>query len=74
MRSNVMRSEDNVYYLPRRQARVLAVSLTQTRRSRQFMVIGFSIVAGALIGLGLANLSALSGAISTVLQLPMQQF
>ncbi|MGA2895032.1 MAG: hypothetical protein ABSE22_19365 [Xanthobacteraceae bacterium] len=73
MRSNVKRSEDNVYYLVRPQTRVPAVSLAQNKRARQILVIGSSILAGALLGFGLANLPALSAAIATVLHLPMHQ-
>ena len=73
MRTNVMRSEDNVYYLTRPQARVSAVSLAQNKRARQFLMIGSSVMVGALIGYGLANLPALWAAISTVLHLPMHQ-
>lgn len=62
-----MRSQNNVYYLHRRPARAIAVAQVQKRPSHDFLMTGFYLVTGALVGFGLANLPALSGAILTAL-------
>lgn len=64
-----MRSEDNVYYLRVRPVRVVAATRAQKQPAQEFLRTGFYIVAGALLGLGLANLPSLSGAFLTALNI-----
>lgn len=68
MRSNVMRTEDNVYYLRDRSQRAMAVTRVQ-ERSHEFFKAGFYLSGGAIIGFALANLPALSGALLTALHI-----
>jgi hypothetical protein len=67
MRANVMRTEDNVYYLRDRSPRAVAVTRLQ-ERSHEFLKAGFYVTGGAIIGFALANLPALSGALLTALR------
>lgn len=69
MRTNVMRTEDNVYYLPNRRARAVAMARIQESGSHEFLKTGFYVMGGALIGFALANLPALSGALMTALNI-----
>jgi len=70
MRTNVKRTEDNVYYLRNRpRADTVAVARMQDQRSHEFLKIGFYVIGGALIGFALANLPALSGALLTALNI-----
>jgi len=66
-----MRSQSNIIYLHRKPARAVAIAAqVEKRRSHEFLTTGFYIiVAGTLLGLGLANLSALSGAVLTALNI-----
>ncbi len=64
-----MRSEDNVYYLRVKPARAIAAARAQKQSSQEFLRTGFYIVAGALVGLALANLPSLSGALLTALDI-----
>jgi len=64
-----MRSEDNVYYLRRQPRRTIAVARVQKQPSHEFLKTGFYIVAGTLVGFGLANLPNLSTAILTALNI-----
>lgn len=68
MRANVMRTEDNVYYLRDRSPRAIAVARVQ-ERSHEFLKAGFYLTGGAVIGFALANLPALSGALLTALHI-----
>jgi len=66
VRTNVMRTEDNVYYLPAKSTRAAA----QTQELRyEFLKAGFYVTGGALIGFGLANFPALSTALLTALNI-----
>jgi hypothetical protein len=67
MRTNAVRTENNVYYLPRPSARSAAIARLQDQSSRKFLTAGFYVITGGLIGLALANLPALSAAMVTVL-------
>ncbi len=69
MRTNVMRTEDNVYYLRDRPARSIAMARMQEQRSHEFLKTGFYVIGGALIGFALANLPAVSGALLTALNI-----
>ena len=60
MRTNAMRIEDNVYYLPNERAR--AIALSRFDRSYDFLRTSFYIVGGGVIGFALGNLPALSAA------------
>ena len=65
-----MRSQSNIIYLHRKPARAVAIAAqVEKRRSHEFLTTGFYIVAGTVLGLGLANLSALSGAVLTALNI-----
>lgn len=68
MRTNAARTEDNVYYLHRPAARSAAIARLQEQSSRKFVMAGFYLIAGALVGLALANLPALSGAALSVVK------
>lgn len=68
-----MQSQNNVYYLRLKPARSMAAVRGRSQPSHEFLKSGFYIVAGALVGLGLANLSAVTAAILTALNvLPPQ--
>jgi hypothetical protein len=68
MRTNVIRTEDNVYYLRERPACTIAMA-RQEQRTDKFLKAGFYVIGGALIGFALANLPALSGALLTALNI-----
>lgn len=68
MRANVMRTEDNVYYLRDRSPRAVAVARMQ-ERSHEFLKAGFYVTGGAVIGFALANLPILSGALLAALHI-----
>ncbi len=69
MRTNVMRTEDNVYYLRNRPARAVAMTRIQDERSHEVLKTGLYVIGGALIGFALANLPALSGTLLTALNI-----
>ena len=62
MRTNAMRIENNVYYLPNERTRAGALSRFEEYGSYELLRTGFNLIGGAAIGFALANLPALSGA------------
>jgi hypothetical protein len=69
MRTNAMRSDDNVYYLRDRSPHAIAVTRMQEQRRHEILKAGFYVTGGAIIGFALANLPALSGALLTALNI-----
>jgi len=69
MRTNAVRTEDNVYYLPNRRNRAVAMARIQESGGNDFLKVSFYVIGGALIGFALANLPALSGALLTALNI-----
>lgn len=67
MRTSAMRSADNVYYLPSKRNRAVAITRVSQQRGYEFLKAGFYVTGGALIGFALAKLPALSAAVAAVL-------
>ncbi|HTZ04082.1 MAG TPA: hypothetical protein VMC05_17245 [Xanthobacteraceae bacterium] len=66
MRTNLMRSTDNVYYLPRRPRRAVAAARIAQQRGHEFLKAGFYMTGGAVIGFMLAKSAGLSAALTAV--------
>jgi hypothetical protein len=67
MRTSGMRSTDNVYYLPSKRKRAVAMTRVAQQRGTEFLKAGFYVTGGALIGFMLAKLPALSAGLAAVL-------